>query len=296
MVSIDRSSSRYVGRFAPSPTGPLHFGSVVAAVASYLQARSRGGRWIVRIEDIDPPREEPGATSAILKTLDELGLEWDGAVRYQSHMSASYEYALERLQSSHMTFACTCSRKKLVRGRYPGTCRDAITKDLTGKSIRVKVDGSEIAFNDLLQGHYSQNIEEIIGDYIVKRADGFYAYHLAVVVDDAADGVSEIVRGLDLLSSTPRQIHLQNLLGLTTPSYAHIPLVLSQSGTKLSKQTAAPAIDLASSCAVLIRALEFLQQAPPPSLYQQTRNEIIQWAISNWNIAAVNGISRAYPN
>jgi len=292
-VSIDCSPSNYIGRFAPSPTGPLHFGSVVAAVASYLQARSRGGRWIVRIEDIDPPREQPGASSAILKTLDKLGLEWDGEVRYQSRMSTTYDDALEQLRSKNMTFACTCSRKQLVDGRYPGTCRNAITHDVIARSIRVKVDDNEIAFEDLLQGYFCQNLEQTIGDYIVKRTDGLYAYHLAVVVDDAAEGINEVVRGVDLLDSTPRQIYLQKLLGLTTPSYAHIPLVLNQSGMKLSKQTAASAIDLTSSCRVLVRALEFLQQAPPPSLHQQTQNEIIEWATTNWNITSVGRTSRA---
>ncbi len=292
-MSIDYPPSSYIGRFAPSPTGPLHFGSAVAALASYLQARSRGGRWIVRIEDIDPPREQPGASSAILKSLDELGLEWDGEVRYQSHMSTTYNDALEQLRSNDMTFACTCSRKQLVDGRYPGTCRNSITHDVIGRSIRVKVNSNEIAFDDLLQGHYCQNLEQTLGDYIVRRADGLYAYHLAVVVDDAADNITEVVRGVDLLDSTPRQIYLQKLLGLTTPSYAHIPLVLNQSGMKLSKQTAASAIDLTSSCMVLIRALEFLQQAPPPTLYQQTQNEIIEWAITNWNLASVGRTSRA---
>ena len=290
-----RASSDYIGRFAPSPTGPLHFGSAVAALASFLQARSRDGQWFVRIEDIDPPRERAGATTAILKALVELGLEWDGEVRYQRHRSSAYDNALEQLRAAGMTFACACTRKQLNDGPYPGTCRNGVATGLIGRSLRVKVDITEIGFDDLLQGRYHQRLDQDVGDYIVKRADGLYAYHLAVVVDDAADGVSEIVRGVDLLDSSPRQIYLQNLLGLNTPNYAHIPVVLNQSGTKLSKQTAAAAIDLTTSRRVLIDALEFLQQAPPPELHQQTQDEIIQWAIANWDITSVGSLSRVYP-
>lgn len=288
-------STAYIGRFAPSPTGPLHFGSAVAALASFLQARSREGQWFVRIEDIDPPRERDGASKAILEALVALGLEWDGQVHYQSQMSDSYDKALEQLKTAGRTFACACTRKELIDGPYRGTCRNGIAPGRVGRSIRVRVANAEINFEDLLQGRFRQLLEREVGDYIVKRADGLYAYHLAVVVDDAAAGVTEIVRGADLLDSTPRQIYLQQLLGLNTPAYAHIPVVLNRAGDKLSKQTKAQPIDPKTACRVLVEALDFLRQNPPPELRHSTRTEIIQWAVANWDICAVGKVSRAHP-
>ncbi len=293
-MSKVQASSDYIGRFAPSPTGPLHFGSAVAALASFLQARSCGGKWFVRIEDIDPPRERVGASAAILDALLELGLKWDGEVRYQRYRSSAYDHALKQLESAGKTFACACTRRQLGDGPYPGTCRNGVATGLVGRSTRVKVDSAEIGFDDLLQGRHHQQLVRDVGDYIIKRADGLYAYHLAVVVDDAADGITEIVRGVDLLDSTPRQIYLQRLLGLDTPKYVHIPVVLNQSGVKLSKQTEATPIDPTSSRRVLIEALKFLQQAPPPKLNDQTRDEILEWAVANWDISSVGKVSRVY--
>ena len=281
----------YIGRFAPSPTGPLHFGSAVAALASFLQARGRGGQWFVRIEDIDPPRERAGASKAILEALFALGLEWDGEVHYQSHRSQHYDAALEQLRAAGETFACACTRRQLPHGPYPGTCRNGIAAGLVGHSVRLRVRSAVIDFHDLLQGSCSQSLAREVGDYIVRRADGLYAYHLAAVVDDAAAGVTEIVRGVDLLESTPRQIYLQRLLGLHTPNYAHIPVVLNRDGAKLSKQTAARPVDPSTARRVLVAALEFLQQSPPPDLSHRSRDEIIQWALAHWNIGVVGNES-----
>ena len=292
--SIIKPASHYIGRFAPSPSGPLHFGSAVAAVASYLQARSCGGRWLVRIEDIDPPRESEGASAAILEALVALGLEWDGEVLYQSQMSEAYDEALAQLRNAGCSFPCACTRKQLGGGPYPGTCRDGIAPGSIGRSTRIRVDQSEIKFLDELQGSYSQRLDKEVGDYILRRADGLYSYHLAVVVDDAAAGITEIVRGVDLLDSTPRQIYLQKLLGLHTPQYVHIPVVLNDTGAKLSKQTFAQPIDPNSAHRVLCEALRFLQQHLPPEMIDAKPDEIIKWALANWDLSAVGRVSRAH--
>ena len=256
-----------VGRFAPSPTGPLHFGSVVSAVASYLDARAQGGRWLLRIDDLDPPRIEAGATHSILATLEALALEWDGAVLYQSTRGAAYAQALAQLQAAGMVYRCRCSRKEIGAGPYPGHCRHA---DLAGDdgrlAWRVRVDDEAIVVTDLLQGTYRQSLGSHCGDFVVRRADAVFAYHLAVVVDDAWSCVTQITRGSDLLESTPRQIHLQRLLGLPTPRYAHLPVVLDTQGEKLSKQTYAPSVAPADAGRMLFHALAFLGCAPPPAL------------------------------
>lgn len=224
-------STRYVGRFAPSPTGRLHFGSLIAATGSYLQARSQGGRWLVRIDDLDPPRQQPGASAHILRTLEAYGLHWDGEVVYQSRRTSVYLHALEKLLDTGHAYHCDCSRKDVdARGRigpfglvYPGTCRARGLSSGRGRSLRLRTHDRPISFDDALQGHYGQRLESEVGDFIVRRADGLIAYHLAVVVDDAAQGVTQVARGADLLDSTPRQIHLQQLLGLPTPDYLHLP-------------------------------------------------------------------------
>ena len=261
--------SAYVGRFAPSPTGPLHFGSLVAALASWLDARAAGGRWLVRIEDVDTTRSVPGAADGILRTLEALGLTWDGEVVWQSRRTAHYEAALERLHAGGYVYRCRCSRREIADSGitglegaiYPGTCRGL---GLTGAGLaeRMIAPSAPVGFVDRAIGAVTQNIAHDIGDFVVKRRDGLFAYQLAVVVDDALQGVTDVVRGADLLWSTPRQIALQRALGLATPSYLHFPVVTNAAGEKLSKQTGAQALDPAQAVELLRHALEFLGQPP----------------------------------
>ena len=271
----------HTGRFAPSPTGPLHFGSLAAALASWLEARAAGGRWLVRIEDLDPPREQPGAADEILRTLERLGLYWDGEVVFQSRRKALYQESLSDLRE--FTYGCGCSRREIADSSlglaadgaqiYPGTCRDGLPPSRQPRSLRVKVAGS-IDFVDRVQGAQSQNLETEVGDFVLRRADGQFAYQLAVVVDDAAQGVSDVVRGADLLGSTARQVFLQRLLGLPTPRYLHIPAAVNAAGEKLSKQTGA----LPVSESDFPRALRFLGQTPTTDL---------QEALRNWNVSLI---------
>ena len=240
------------GRFAPSPTGPLHLGSLVAAVGSWLYARAAGGRWLVRIEDIDTPRVVPGSAEAILAALRRYGLEWDGEVVWQSRRIALYEGALAELRAKRLVYDCACSRAELQRaasaplGRepvYPGTCRHGIAEGKVARAVRFRVPDEVVAFDDLVVGSIE---EEIGGDFVVRRADGLFAYQLAVVADDAEQGVTQVVRGADLLHSTPRQITLQRALGYPTPLYGHLPLVVNPDGSKLGKRDGAlplPALD-----------------------------------------------------
>jgi glutamyl-Q tRNA(Asp) synthetase len=232
----------YRGRFAPSPTGPLHFGSLVAALGSYLDAKAHGGEWLVRIEDLDTPRNVPGAADDILRTLERFGLEWDGPVLYQSSRLEAYEAVLEDLRRRHLVFPCGCSRKD-VGDRYPGTCRHGIRGRLDTPSWRFHVSDEIIRFDDRRLGPQQQNVQEYVGDFVLRRADGLFAYQLAVVVDDAFQGVTDVVRGEDLLDSTARQILLQRALDLPQPRYLHLPVVLNEAGQKLSKQTGAAALD-----------------------------------------------------
>jgi glutamyl-Q tRNA(Asp) synthetase len=262
--------SGYVGRFAPSPTGPLHFGSLVAAVASWLDARAAGGRWLVRIEDVDATRTVPGAGEAILRTLEALGLTWDGEVVWQSRRTAHYEVALERLRAGGYVYRCRCSRREIADSGlvglegaiYPGTCRRLGLAPGRELAERVVAPSAPVAFVDRAIGAVSQDIAGDIGDFVVKRRDGLFAYQLAVVVDDALQGVTDVVRGADLLWSTPRQIFLQRALGYPTPRYLHFPVVTNAAGEKLSKQTGAEAIDLARGAESLRHALAFLGQPP----------------------------------
>ena len=273
----------YVGRFAPSPTGPLHFGSAVAAIGSYLQARAARGKWLLRIDDIDPPREEPGAAVSILRSLERLGLTWDGPVLYQSQRHEAYGQALEKLSAGGFTYPCCCTRKGIATGPYPGTCRNGLADGKQPRSIRVRTTGVPIGFIDGRQGEFIASLEETVGDFIVKRADGLYAYHLATVVDDAWQGVNEIVRGVDLIDSTPGQIHLQRLLGSAQPAYVHLPTVLDRYGTKLSKQTGAPPLDDRHPGRVLYDALSFLGHAPPREMRGGAVGTMLAWAIGQWN-------------
>jgi glutamyl-Q tRNA(Asp) synthetase len=269
----------YVGRFAPSPTGPLHFGSLVAALASWLDARAAGGRWLVRIEDLDTPRTQAGAADEILRTLEGLGLGWDGPVAYQSHRTARYQAASQRL--SAQTYWCGCTRREIADSAiglaadgaqiYPGTCRGGIAAGKTPRALRVRTGGEEIAFVDRLQGAQKQTLDRDIGDFVLLRADGLFSYQLAVVVDDAEQGVTDVVRGADLLGSTARQICLQRLLGYATPRYLHVPAAVNAAGEKLSKQTGAKPLEPARWREDLRAALAFLGQPETDDLAQAVR-------------------------
>lgn len=248
------------GRFAPSPTGPLHLGSLVAAVGSWLYARAEGGRWLVRMEDIDTPRVVPGSAEEIFGALRRYALEWDGEVVWQSRRTALYERALEELRAQGLVYGCACSRADSERV-YPGTCRNGIAPGKTARAIRFRAPDQVIAFDDLVAGHHEENVAEQTGDFVVRRADGLFAYQLAVVVDDADQGVTQVVRGADLLESTPRQIALQRALGYPTPRYAHLPLVVNADGSKLGKRDGAlplPTLDEARVRETLTLALRHL--------------------------------------
>jgi len=300
--SLSLHKSRYRGRFAPSPTGPLHFGSLVAAVGSYLDARHHHGIWLVRMEDLDTPRCVPGAADDILRTLDAFGLHSDEPVIYQSQRTAAYDEALQRLQDIGVAYPCCCTRKEIsdsallgIEGAvYPGTCRHGIPAGREGRAWRVRTDNKTIGFDDALQGRISQHLESEVGDFVVKRADGLFAYQLAVVVDDAHQGITHVVRGADLLASTPRQIHLQGLLGLPTPHYMHLPVAVNETGEKLSKQTLAEAVDTAQPVAALWCALSFLRQYPPQALRKNSLEALWTWARQNWRAENLVGL-RALP-
>lgn len=268
----------YVGRFAPSPTGPLHFGSLVAAVASWLDARAQGGRWLVRIEDVDEPRCRAEWADEILRTLERLGLHWDGEVIRQSGRKAAYRAALDLLRQRDLAYPCGCTRREAA-GRYPGTCRNGVPPGREARAWRFRVPPGRLGFEDRWQGWYEQDVEAASGDFILLRADGFFAYQLAVVVDDAAQGVTHVVRGADLLDSTPRQILLQRALGYPQPAYLHHPVVVDSAGRKLSKQNRAPALDPARDGENLRAALEFLGLVPPSGLGAP---ELLAWARHHW--------------
>ncbi len=293
----------YTGRFAPSPTGPLHFGSLLAALASCLEARQQDGQWLVRMEDIDPPREVAGAADLILHTLERYGFEWDGPVLFQSRRDEAYRAVLDDLRRNDMLYACRCSRREtleaaaaanLVPGIYPGTCRSAGHAVDRPGALRVRADGAVIEFADRLQGTQRQNLEREVGDFVVRRADGLWAYQLAVVVDDADQGITDIVRGSDLLDSTPRQIHLQRLLGLSTPTYLHLPVAVNAAGEKLSKQTHAPALPMDNPLPPLWQALAFLGQQPPAELREGDVAALWRWALAHWDSAMLPA-TRALP-
>ncbi|MCG3145226.1 MAG: Glutamyl-Q tRNA(Asp) synthetase [Gammaproteobacteria bacterium] len=279
--------SVYCGRFAPSPSGPLHFGSLVTALASYLQARSRGGRWLVRMEDLDTPRNQPGAATTILRQLDSLGLRPDGAVLAQSTRLRAYREALAALAARHLTFPCGCSRQDLGEAIYPGTCRNGLAPGRQARAVRVRVSGETIVLQDEIQGEFRQHLSREVGDFVVRRADNIVAYHLAVVVDDAWQGITEVVRGADLLDSTPRQIYLQRLLGLPTPRYAHLPIAADAQGQKLSKQTGARAIAEGGPVRTLHACLEYLGQRPDPRLQRAMPSEVLEWGVAHWDLSKV---------
>ena len=281
----------YVGRFAPTPSGPLHFGSLIAALGSYLDARANGGRWLLRIDDLDLPRAEPGADQHIQRTLEAYGFEWDGPVVYQSERSEAYREAMDRLLHEGHLYPCGCSRREIREiGHmgpfgpvYPGTCRNGLPEGKVARAMRLKTHHETVRFTDRLQGEIRQTLAREIGDFVVRRADGIFAYHLAVVVDDAWQGVTDVVRGVDLIDSTPRQIYLQHLLGLPTPRYLHLPVAINASGQKLSKQNLAPAIPDEDPLPNLMQALVFLNQHPPMELLHGPLDEFWQWAIAHWD-------------
>ena len=280
----------YRGRFAPSPTGPLHFGSLVAAVGSYLEAKFRQGEWIVRIENLDPSREIAGISGKILDTLQALGMEWDGEVIYQKQRYKAYQAALAVLERQHLIYPCLCSRKEIADSTiagidgpiYPGTCRGRFLHDGDRGALRIRTDNRLIEFEDALQGRVLHRLHSDIGDFVLRRADGVFAYQLAVVVDDAEQGITHVVRGRDLLNSTSRQIYLQQLLGYSTPSYLHLPVVVNAQGAKLSKQTCATPIDVSDPMPQLMMALCFLGQAPPTELIRSNVSTFWEWATENW--------------
>jgi len=285
------NARRYRGRFAPSPTGPLHFGSLVAAVGSFLDARAHGGEWLIRMEDLDRPREVVGAAQDILRTLDVFGLHPDSETVYQNRRGDLYQQALEQLEAIGHVYPCACSRRDIQRladagytpGIYPGTCRNGLPPGRPARSMRLRVPELAIRFHDRLQGGFDEWLPQSCGDFVLKRADGFFAYQLAVVVDDAAQGITDVVRGADLLDSTARQILLHQLLGRPVPRYLHLPVAANPQGEKLSKQTGAAPVDAARPVETLWTVLGFLGQNPPQGLRSAGLAEFWRWAIANWD-------------
>ncbi len=285
----------YIGRFAPSPTGPLHFGSLVAALGSWLDARAAGGRWLVRMEDLDRPRCVPNAADTLLRQLEHYGLVWDGAVLAQSGRDQAYEAALQQLRDLDAVYPCTCTRSQLAGAPrnaggetiYPGTCRNALVDKRATHAWRVKLPDTSTSFTDRVLGKLMQSVLAEVGDFVVRRADHLFAYQLAVVVDDAYQNITHVVRGADLLWNTPRQIVLQRLLGLPTPRYAHLPLITNAAGQKLSKQTHAPALPDHGRGEMLAQALGALGHAPPAELADADPAAILKWASAHWQIKNV---------
>lgn len=286
------SSGKRCGRFAPTPSGPLHFGSILAAVASYLDARSAKASWLVRIEDNDKPRTVKGAADDILRCLNDFGFEWDGEVVFQSKRDEIYRHYLEKLRENGHVFPCSCSRKDIAMlsgseaGNivYPGTCRAHPRDPQQIRSLRFRAADEDVVFGDRIQGEYRQNVEKDVGDFIVWRNDGCFAYHLCVVVDDELQGVTDVVRGADLIDSTPRQILIQRSLGFASLTYGHIPVAANAAGEKLSKQTLAQPVHKARAVELWYAALHFLGQNAPRELRQSDLKTIVAWGIENWNI------------
>ncbi len=290
----------YRGRFAPSPTGPLHFGSLLAAAGSWLDARAASGQWLLRIEDLDPPRQPAGAADEILRALEACGLTWDGEVLFQGSRLAAYEEALATLRDAGWTYSCSCSRTDVEaenarRGRpgdrrYPGTCRNRPEATGASRVLRVRTESGAIGIQDALQGAFAQSLAEDIGDFVLRRREGYIAYQLAVVVDDHFQGITHVVRGVDLLDSTPRQAWLQRLLGYRAPGYMHLPVVTEPGGEKLSKQTGAPAVDTARAGELAWQILACLRQSPPPELRGAPPGEAWTWGVAHWQPQHLLGV------
>lgn len=285
--------TRPTGRFAPSPTGPLHFGSLVAALGSYLEAKARGGRWLLRLEDVDAPRCKPEHADTILRTLEAFGFAWEGAVMVQSRRTERYREVFEQLKAAGALYPCGCTRSELAAAPpgvdgapvYPGTCRAGLPAGKEERAWRLRVAG-EIAFDDALQGRQIQDLPREVGDCVLLRADGLFAYQLAVVVDDADQGVDHVVRGADLIHSTARQIFLQRLLGLPTPAYAHLPVAVDAAGQKLSKQSRAAPVDARDPAPALLAAARFLGLPAPPER-RLAGAEFFAWARTEWRLDRV---------
>ena len=279
------NTNQYVGRFAPSPSGPLHFGSLIAALGSYLQAKSQQGKWIVRIEDLDPPREMLGAANDILRTLEAFGFMWDGDIMYQSLRHDAYHAQIDAWLAQGNAYYCQCSRKdiKQTGGFYPGTCRTLNQRHSNG-AVRLQVDTPITHFDDLLHGHIELPFALAREDFIIRRRDGLFAYNLAVVLDDIEQGITEVVRGADLIEPTGRQIGLYRQLGHPEVSYLHLPLAITDNGNKLSKQNHAPAIDKHNPRPALMAALRFLGFSAPTELVTESVEQILQWGITHWQL------------
>ena len=289
------SGDAYVGRFAPSPTGPLHRGSVIAALASFLDARAAGGTWRLRIDDVDRGRARDDAAADILRALEVLGLHWDGPVQYQDPRRDQYQEALERLRERQRAYPCGCTRREIAAVApigpagmiYPGTCRNGLPAGRHARSWRFAMAPGELSFSDRHAGRQSLEAATGIGDFIIRRGDGLHAYHLAMVVDDAALGVTDVVRGGDLRPATFPQLALQQSLGLPTPRYLHLPIAVGSDGRKLSKTNGAPPVDLTHPGAALIDALAFLGQAPDAEMAGAPAREVLEWAVANWRPAQI---------
>ena len=285
----------YRGRFAPTPSGPLHFGSLVAAVGSYLEAKSRGGEWRLRIDDLDPPRVAPGAVESILRCLEALGFQWDGAIVYQSRRVPAYHAALHQLRALGAVYPCACSRKEIADSAltgteskiYPGSCREGLPSGRRARALRLKVAGIRVEFEDGLLGPQLRDFGREFGDFVLYRADGVYAFHLASAVDDAEYGMTDIVRGADLLESSARQLGLMGLLGHRAPRYVHLPVAVDRSGEKLSKQTQAVPVDPARPLSVLRAVLRFLNQSSEAESERITLDEFWRDAILRWDLRRV---------
>ncbi|MAS23840.1 MAG: tRNA glutamyl-Q(34) synthetase GluQRS [Oceanospirillaceae bacterium] len=279
--------SLYTGRFAPSPTGPLHFGSLLAALASYLDARAHHGRWLIRIEDLDPPREDPTAADSILRTLEAYGFEHDGEIRYQSQRHDAYQQNLDRLIHQQQAFPCQCSRKQLDGKPHHGNCHCCATADIAWRFLAP--EKGEFCFDDGLQGRWCEDFSAI-GDFVLKRRDGPWSYQLAVISDDIDQGITHIVRGIDLIDSTARQALLYQALNQPLPAWSHIPVALEANGQKLSKQNLARPIAADSISDTLFTALLWLRQQPPQTLRGAPAGELLSWAIAHWRSDALKGL------
>ncbi|MFA5678739.1 MAG: tRNA glutamyl-Q(34) synthetase GluQRS [Pseudomonas sp.] len=277
-------TSHYVGRFAPTPSGYLHFGSLLAAVASYLDAHHHGGRWLVRIEDLDTPRNLAGASEHILRTLQAYGLEWDGEIIRQSNRLDRYQHIIDQWLDDGLAYYCDCSRREIIAqdGIYPGTCRQRKLPATPDHAIRVRVEQTPLGFEDRLQGLIQQNLTRTCGDFIIRRRDGIIAYQLAVVIDDIDQGITDIVRGADLLDSTPRQLWLYHLLQQPAPRYFHVPLIMRPDGEKLSKRLGSAPLEADQAIATLYRALCILTPDPPATLRTAPVSQQLEWAAAHW--------------
>ena len=291
----------YRGRFAPTPSGPLHFGSMVAAVGSYLDAKSHAGSWALRIDDLDPPRVVPGSVDSILRCLEKFQMAWDGDVVFQSARMAAYQAAMDQLRTRGLVYACACSRKEIGDAAgdgpdgpvYPGTCRMGLPPGREARAWRVRTGGTAIEFRDLLQGRMRQDLARELGDFVLFRADRVFAYHLACVVDDSAQGITHVVRGADLLASTPRQIYLQRVLGLPAPAYLHLPIALNAAGEKLSKQTLADPVKPDRAAVILADVLRFLKHSPPDEVCADGISALWRWAMESWKRDRLPGVVSA---